>query len=324
MGDLAGLRIRMAIGDGERRALGHHDGILAGRAGNGVAVEAEVDVIGAGPGVGEGDVVRKVIVAIGGDIAQARDSMPENLAVGSIRAVISTADLVRMDVGSGRQLKAAVRALHQLVPFIVTEKYAGVGGAVHHVIAGVRLLRCDADLRDRREGLDATTVRNLDGIAVDEKDVAGRAVFRVAGNPCVARHDDGAAVVHAGAAVARGVAGDAAAVHGEGALVEYSATKVAVVAGDGTGPKREGVLVTDCYAAHARGMGDLTGGVTAAAVGDGQVTVDALFGIVLHQNGTAVIRAGDGLAVEAQRDIGRNLPLVGEIHVFGQVVRAGL
>ena len=99
MGDLAGLRIRMAIGNGERCALGHRDGVLARRAGDGLAVEAEVDVIGAGPSVGEGDVVCKVVVAIGGDIAQARDSVPENLAVGSIRAISATADLVRMDVG---------------------------------------------------------------------------------------------------------------------------------------------------------------------------------------------------------------------------------
>ena len=185
------------------------------------------------------------------------------------------------------------------------------------------MLRRDADLRDYREGLLA--VRDLEGVAVDEIDVAGRTVrLRVTGDSRVARNGDGAAVVHTGAAVARGVAGDTATVHGEGALVEDSATKIAVVAGDRAGPEREVVLVVDRHTAHSRGMGDLARGITAAAIGDGQAPVRAGLRVVHHQDGATEVRAGDGLAVEAQRDIGRDLPLAREVHVFGQIVRAGL
>ena len=132
-------------------------------------------------------------------------------------------------------------------------------------------------------------------------------------------HGEGLGVPHA-AAVSSGVAGNATAVHGERALVVYAAALAlgGSVAGDGTVPKRKGAIIADAAASLALLVRYLAHSFL--AIGDGKVPA------FCHRDGILARRPGDDAAVEAKLDVnaGFNPPGIGKRYVACQVVVARL
>ena len=315
MGNLASLLAVVAVGDGQGRAAIDLDGIFAIRPGDGLAVEAELDVVGALPGVGEADVRQQVVVAVPLDVAQAPDGLPfERLAVPGVRAARLAADLVllqdRQNAGQPQGPVAPIR--NKRIVRVVAEQALGVRRASHDDRAVRGPLGRDA----HGCAFSHAAPFDGDGFAAGEVNVAGRAAGRVSFDGRVAREVERAVAEDAAAVCGGRVADDASAAHGERAvIVDAAAAAVADrVAGDVAVPEGEGALVVDTPAEHTALMGNFADSLTGAVISNSQRRAAVDF------DGIITAGPGNAIAVEAELDIGVAFPGGREGHIAGQVV----
>ena len=128
VGNLAG--VRLAVGDGQGLAVGDLDSILAVSPGDGLAVEAEVDVVAHFPRRSKLHVVDQVIVAcLGGKAGGAVPCGPDVvLAVAFVGAVGLAANRVAV---LGQEHKAAAAVFDQAIVAVVARKNSFVRRATH-------------------------------------------------------------------------------------------------------------------------------------------------------------------------------------------------
>ena len=243
------------VGDGQGRVFVDLDDIYIAGLGDGLAVEADLDVGAALPGGREGHVAGQVVVALlGGQAIGAGPLRPLYApVVFRVFAIGVPADAVHVRDG-GQPQTAVVIARRKRIRLVVAEEARGCRRAGHH--RGSAIGACGRDAHGRAGAHAARGDGDLyvrsDPRVIIEVDVVVRAVRLVAGDGHAARKvDRGLTVfVNAAAVAYGGVALDAAVGHGEFGFISIgdAAADIGLVADNVAACHGERVIVIDAAA----------------------------------------------------------------------------